>query len=87
MTAATDKAKDWQKSLHIPIATVPNGKYRLELLLISWEEGETEGAIIQYNLVNLETMNMEWELGRTFILKGTRSSEETFAARMHNFFE
>ena len=67
---ATDKAKLWLKSMHVPILLKSDGAYKLEVLMISWDEGQDVGAIVQYNLVELKTNNMVWELGRTFVLSG-----------------
>lgn len=66
--AGTDKAKAWVPHLNIPINKRDSGGYRLEVLLISWKEGTKGGALIQYHLVNKESNNTIWELGRTFDL-------------------
>ena len=67
---ATDTAKDWARNLEVPISVNVTGSHRLEVLLLSWTQDESNGAIVQYNLVDLETNNMVWELGRTYYLKG-----------------
>jgi hypothetical protein len=87
LTAATELTRKWQKHLHIPIKTSPAGHYRLEILLLSWDEGNTLAAIVQYNLIDLRSKDMVWELGRTFILKGNRSSEETLAHQLQGLFQ
>lgn len=66
--AATDSAKKWMQSVYPPITVRPDGTHRLEILVISWEEGKEHGVILQYNLVELKTENMVWELGRTLVL-------------------
>jgi hypothetical protein len=87
VTAATEQGREWLKSLKIPVKTKPNGTHRLEILLLTWEEGTTVAAIVQYNLIDLHSKDMIWELGRTFILKGNKSPEEGFARRIHGLFE
>jgi hypothetical protein len=66
---ATATAKEWAKNLKIPIALNSQGQYRLEILLLSFEEEGTIGAIMQYDLVDLKSDNLVWEVGRTFILE------------------
>lgn len=68
---ATDTAREWARSLEVPIEVHSDGSHRLEVLLLSWSQDESDGAIVQYNLVDLKTNNMVWELGRTYYLKGT----------------
>jgi hypothetical protein len=87
VTPATEQARQWFKSLKVPVTTKVNGGHRLEILLLTWEEGTTVAAIVQYNLIDLKTKDMIWELGRTFILKGNKSPEESFARRIHELFE
>ncbi len=64
----TDKAKKWIPSLKSPIKINETGKYSLEVLILDWEENGTIGAVFQYSLTNKESGNLEWELGRTYIL-------------------
>ena len=66
----TDEAKAWLKRLHPNIKTQKDGTHTLEVLLLVWEEDGKKGAVIQYNLTDLKSKNMVWELGRTFILTG-----------------
>lgn len=67
-------AKNWIiEGLRAPHPVSNEGTHRLEVLLLSFEDEGRDGAIIQYNLVNLKNQNMEWELGRTFFLSGGES--------------
>lgn len=62
-------AKTWKNEIEVPIAVNPKeGLYRLEVLLLSWTEGRQKGAIIQYDLMDMKTDNLLWELGRSFTL-------------------
>lgn len=64
--AGTERAKEWLENLNVPITPNPEGTHHLEVLLLSWSEAGKFGAIVQYNLVDLASENMVWELGRTF---------------------
>ena len=75
LIGADDRAKSWIPHLKAPLKTTPNGKYKLEVLLISWVHEKALGAIVQYDLYEVKSGNLEEELGRTFVLdedyKGT----------------
>lgn len=73
--SGTEKAKAWAKDIKIPVIKNPSGSYRLEVLLLSWEDGATTGAIVQYNLIELKSGEMVWELGRTYILDGPNPND------------
>ena len=60
ITPSSELAKKWTKSVSPPIAINPKGTYRLEILIISWDEEKEHGVIIQYNLIDLKTENMDW---------------------------
>ncbi len=71
---ATANAKTWLKDVSVPIKLKTDGRHKLEILIISWEDQKSKGVILQYNLVDTESNNMIWELGRTFTLAGENSS-------------
>jgi len=72
----TPESKSWLRSVKIPLGQKnPNGQHKLEVLIVPWEEEGKAGVMIQYNLVNLKTNNMIFELGRTLILAEPRSKE------------
>ena len=74
-------AKNWIiEGLRAPHPVKKDGTHRLEVLLLSFEDEGRDGAIIQYNLVNLKNQNMEWELGRTFFLSGGESEWEEWVS-------
>jgi hypothetical protein len=66
----TDEAKAWLKRLNVPIKTTKDGTHSLEILLLVFDEDGKKGAAIQYDMVDIKTKNLVWELGRTFILSG-----------------
>lgn len=67
-------AQKWiDEKLRPPQKTRVNGTHRLEILLLSFEDKGKIGAIVQYNLVDIKTQNMEWELGRTFYLNSNKN--------------
>lgn len=69
-----DGAQKWiNEKLRPPQKTQDNGTHRLEILLLSFEDEGKIGAIVQYNLVDIKTQNMEWELGRTFYLNSKKN--------------
>ena len=66
----TPETKNWLKRIEIPVtAKKPNGNHKLEVLVVAWEEDGKRGALIQYNLVDLKSGNMIWELGRTLMFR------------------
>ncbi|MCC7403025.1 MAG: hypothetical protein IT288_01385 [Bdellovibrionales bacterium] len=74
-------AKLWiNEGLRSPHPIAESGSYRLDVMVLTFEEDNQLGAIIQYNLVNLKTSNMEWERGRTFILSGAPSEWDEWVA-------
>lgn len=65
------------ENISIPITKKETGKFKLEITLDDWKDIEgakTEhGIMIQYNLINKESGNTVWELGRTLVLEATKS--------------
>lgn len=55
--------------------TNKDGNFRLEVSLDDWKEKGERGLMIQYQLIDLKTQNLVWELGRTLIFKSEASSE------------
>lgn len=65
----TPETKGILQRIKVPVAVKKKeGQHKLEVLVVVWEEEGKRGSLIQYNLVNLKTGNMIWELGRTLIL-------------------
>jgi hypothetical protein len=73
MYGGTPESRNWIKRIHIPIKTKKDGHYKMEVLLVAWEEDGKRGALVQYNLVDLKSGNNIWELGRTYILSAPKS--------------
>ena len=65
----TEQARKWLEKIKLPIEQKQDGEFKLEVLLMSFEDDDGKtAAIIQYNIVNNKTHDMVWELGRTFYL-------------------
>ena len=67
--AGSDGAKKWLPQLQVPWKKLEKGKYKLEILLLDFNENNQDHAVIQLNLVEIESENMIWELGRTYQLE------------------
>ncbi len=69
MYGGTPESKNWLKRIDVPVRPhIQEGGNRLEVLVVVWEEEGKQGALVQYNLVDLKSKNMVFELGRTLIL-------------------
>lgn len=71
----TPETKSWLKRIKIPLKSKDKGEFRLEVLVVAWEEEGIIGALVQYNLIDLKSKNMIWELGRTLTLRRPRSQD------------
>lgn len=67
---ATDDARLWLKDVHTPIALKSSGKHKLEILIVSWEEGAKKGAMLMHHLLELPSENMIFEISRSYELSG-----------------
>lgn len=65
-----DLSKEWLKHLQVPIVLKKDGGFRLQVMLVPWEEDGKHGALMQYDMEDLSSPNHNtvWELSRTFIL-------------------
>lgn len=63
--------------LETPITLNEKGQFRLEILMVSWQEAQQSGVIFQYNLTNMKTKNQIWEMGRTFTLMLNKKTQQT----------
>jgi len=68
IVTGTEQARSWLEKIKLPIEQRPDGEFKLEVLLMSFEDEGRTAAVIQYNIVNNKTHDMVWELGRTFYL-------------------
>lgn len=69
VVTGTEQARNWLEKIKLPVEQRPDGEFKLEVLLMSFEDEGRTAAVIQYNIVNNKTRDMVWELGRTFYLK------------------
>lgn len=65
----SELATEWAKNLEVPFTTRDDGKYHLEILVLSHEDEGERAVVIQMDLVDLETNNLVWEVGRTYSLE------------------
>lgn len=69
IVGGTPETKNWLRRVQIPVQIKNDqGHHKLETLVVLWEEEGKRGVLTQYNLVDLNSGNMVWELGRTLIL-------------------
>ncbi len=72
----TPESRGWLKEMKIPVAQKnPDGQHKLEVLIVPWEEDGKTGVMIQYNLTELKSKNMIYELGRTLILSDAKAKD------------
>ena len=69
----TPETREWLGRIQVPLKPKKVGGYKLEVLVVVWEEEGKRGTLVQYNLVDLKTQNNIFELGRTFILSKPRN--------------
>jgi len=59
-------AQDWIVNIQPPIATNPNGTYKLDVFIVHWLEGYRYGTIVTYSLMDTRNNNNTvFELSRT----------------------
>ena len=76
LIATSDKSKKWANKIKTPpIKTQTNGTHNLEVLLLDWEADGQKGFIVQYDLIESKSQNLIWELGRTFVLNESISTQ------------
>lgn len=82
LTPATETAKEWVKDLEVPIQVKANGQHKLEILIISWDEGSNFGAIVMHHLLDAKSNNTIWELSRTYTLN--QESQKTSSGEQNS---
>jgi hypothetical protein len=75
LIGGTPETKEWLQRIHVPLAPKKGGHFKLEILVVAWEEEGKHGALVQYDLVDPKTQNNFWERGRTFILSKPRNKD------------
>lgn len=69
----TPETKNWLRRFDPPLkANKIDGNHRLEVMIAYWEESGQKGVLVQYNLVDLKSKNMIWELSRMIMLEEPR---------------
>lgn len=75
----TETTKDLLSKIRPPIGTHDTGKYRMEVTVDDWldtEEGRSDyGLMIQYQIFDIASQNLIWELGRTLIMADSQVKE------------
>ena len=72
----TPDTKGFLRRVQVPLKVKnPNGQYKLEALVVLWTEDNQNGVMIQYNITDLKTNNMVYELGRTLVLNQPKDFE------------
>lgn len=73
----TDSVKELLSKIRPPLGTHKDGKYKMEVSIDDWKDGSDYGLMIQYQMFDIATQNMVWELGRTLTLKDSKITEKS----------
>jgi hypothetical protein len=84
LIGGTPETKEYLSRIHIPFTPKKDGHFKLEILVVMWEEEGKRGTLLQYNLVDLKTQNNFWELSRTLILSRPQN-KNPFKAALEEF--
>lgn len=70
LTSHSERAKEWivEQNFNNIFKQSKEGKYNLQIDLLEWSEGEKNGAILQFNLLENSTKNKIWEISRSYDL-------------------
>lgn len=75
----TETTKELLTKIRPPLGTHDTGKYRMEVTVDDWldtENGKSDyGLMIQYQIFDVASQNLIWELGRTLILANSEIKE------------
>jgi hypothetical protein len=66
--AGNPETRKLLRSIELPFRANPHGKFKLDVLMVAWEEPLRTGVLIQYNLEDLRTKNTVFELNRNLVL-------------------
>jgi hypothetical protein len=72
----TDSVKELLSKIKPPLATHENGTYRMEVTIDDWKDNSDYGLMIQYQMFDIKSNNLVWELGRTFIIANSKVVEK-----------
>lgn len=73
----TDSVKELLSKIHPPLGTHVGGAYRMEVTIDDWKDGDDYGLMIQYQLFDIASDNLIWELGRTLIVADSKVVEKS----------
>jgi hypothetical protein len=68
LTGGTPDSRAWLQRIKHPLRQIKDGKTKMEVLVIAWEENGKTGVTLQYNLSDRATGEWIKEVGRTLIL-------------------
>lgn len=72
----TETSKELLTKIRPPMGTRPEGKYRMEVSIDDWldnENGKSDyGLMIQYQIFDIASQNLIWELGRTLTMTNSK---------------
>jgi hypothetical protein len=78
------EAMAWYKKLHTPVVLNKDGNYRLEVLMVPWFQDGKQGALFQYDLIDLKSPQLRstvWEKSRTIILTEKKTWLDKFLTK------
>lgn len=75
LTPGDEQARQWLRELQVPVTVHKDGQYKLQVMMVSWDDETKLGAYVQYDLMDLNSKNENtiWESNRTFILTDSNS--------------
>lgn len=73
----TETTKELLAKIKPPIGKHEKGDYRLEVTIDDWKDGTDYGLMIQYQLFDIPSENLIWELGRTLIVADSKVAEKS----------
>lgn len=68
----TDSVKELLTKITPPLSTHEDGDYRMEVTIDDWKDDEDYGLMIQYQMFDIPSENLVWELGRTIIIQDSK---------------
>lgn len=73
----TESVKELLSKIQPPLKTHDGGAYRMEVSIDDWKDGNDYGLMIQYQLFDIASQNLIWELGRTLIIADSKIVEKS----------
>lgn len=68
----TDSVKELLTKIQPPLSQHENGSYRMEVTIDDWKDDSDYGLMIQYQIFDMPSDNLVWELGRTLIIADSK---------------